>query len=111
MDPDTLEEIHGILPRPPFPRRTLRIVGEDGHHITTNAWEKLLRQYGPPENALESRIIDELESLAPIAYVAHRQGHVLCTSYSFIAKNSEKTLWFLPNAYGGITIMLPEEHL
>ena len=109
MEPDALEEIHGILPRPLRQRPSLRALGDDGHRITTNAWKTLLRHYGHPDDELESRILERLESLAPIAYVAYRQGHVLCTSYDFTAKDSRKTLWLVPNDYGSVTIMLPED--
>ena len=109
MAPDALEEILGILPRPVTPRQALRNLGHDGHRITTKAWKNLLQHYKNPEDALEFRILGRLESLAPIAYVAYRHGHVLCTSYDFTTRDSQKTLWFVPSEYGSITIMLPEE--
>ena len=101
---EPLEEILGVRRRRtrlPLTRR----LRNSPHQITQRAWTVLCGQYSHAD--LTTRLLQELERLAPIATVAYQQQCVLVTSYTFDARNGPEALQYRPNKYGGITIMLP----
>lgn len=87
-------------------------LGNSNHRVTDNLFCALQKENKTDISQTLNHILCELLPIAALGFKMYESGGIMKTNFKFKVGNynHSKTIWYIPNELGGLTVMKPEDY-